>query len=676
MHKQRWGATHGVASHRSLMKRVVYIAVTMCAAASALAQNPDSTAARRGEDSARAVSLPSVIVQAQSIATQSSTAAHSTTILARAAIDAAQARDASDVVALAPGAFIRQYGGQGGLRTVSLRGTSAQQTVVLLDGVRYQSSAVGSVDLGSIPSSILKRVEVVRGGDAARFGANALGGAVNLITGSDAANGDVVSMRADAGSFGEIGASASAATRYDRGSIDASISLTSSNGSFPFSYREYGETSIVRRRNADASRFFARASWEHNVDTSHRLGVTLLGFESDRGVPGAIVQGQHEQLNARMSERELFAIARSSWSVSSWQMLVALTGRVNDLTYRDPDDRSLRAEGTDSRYVRNESALFVRTIYPITERGIFEASAELSYADLEGDNLDPSAGGTVERLQGGVTTATSWIFSNASNGNSVAFDAALRIDAYSTITTALSPSLGVSFQPLGGPLRLRARGTMNYRVPSFTEQYYLNYGNTALRPERSYSVDAGATFLVDEALVLEASGFLIDTRDQIVAVPQSPLVWSARNVARTLSRGIELGVSGTMFDGMLATNLSYTRMHAEDRTGDSFGKLLIYTPEEFATALVEFRYDVFALGATWQHVSHRHTLTSNAADAALPHYETLNAHMSARATIAGINCTARIEGFNLFDAEYQVIRNYPMPGRSLRLGVEAAYALR
>src|SRR5688500_11964220 len=102
MHRSRWDTSHVAASDRSLMQCMLYIAAVFVAAAPAMAQQ-DSIDIRLNADTSRARSLPPVVVHAQSIVAQSASAAHSTSILTRATIDAAQARDASDVVALVPG---------------------------------------------------------------------------------------------------------------------------------------------------------------------------------------------------------------------------------------------------------------------------------------------------------------------------------------------------------------------------------------------------------------------------------------------------------------------------------------------------------------------------------------------------------------------------------------------
>ena len=655
--------------------RCLWMLATLAMSSVALAQPPDSAEVTRG-DSARVVPLREVVVQGESIVMRAAAASQPTSILSRATIESAQARDASDVIALAPGAFIRQYGGIGGLRTLSLRGASAQQSVILIDGVRYQSSAVGAVDLGSIPASALYRVEVVRGGDAARYGANALGGVVNLITTPSLRTGTSASARVDAGSFGERVATLAASTATPHGgALDASLTYTGSEGNYPFTYREYGQQQIVRRSNADLESLFGRLSWAHPLTPNARISASLLGSSSSRGVPGAIVQGHREQEHARLDERELFGVARAQLGIDGWQTSTALSGRVNHLAYVDPDARYNGPLGVDNAYDRFELALAARAQRAIGDDALFEASAELGHARLRGDNLDPGAGSVVDRLQWSVSAATHALVEDVVGLGSVAGDVALRADGFSDLPGAVSPSLGIVVRPLDGPLRIRSHLALGYRAPSFTEQYYLNYGNAELRPERSMSIDVGVTVELAHALMLEGTFFSIDTRDQIIAVPRSPLVWSAQNIARTVARGLELGASGTALDGLIAINASYTRMRAEDRTaGPTHGRLLLYSPEETASMLLEWRPRPFAIGIVAQSVSHRHTLPSNDPAAALPRYSTLGAHISARASWRTLMFVGRVEGFNLFDTQYQVVRNYPMPGREFRIGLEVSVA--
>src|SRR5271157_2619698 len=92
------------------------------------------------------------------------------------------ATDVAQVINGQPGVVVNDYGQTGALKTVSLRGSTSSQVLVLLDGIRLNSSVNGEVDLSSIPMEIIDRIEIVRGGESSLYGSSAIGGVINIIT--------------------------------------------------------------------------------------------------------------------------------------------------------------------------------------------------------------------------------------------------------------------------------------------------------------------------------------------------------------------------------------------------------------------------------------------------------------------------------------------------------------
>jgi outer membrane cobalamin receptor len=625
-------------------------------------------------DTTKVVRVPEVHVNAESIVPAVTRATQPVAIVSRAQIEAAGAADLADAVTFAPGVFVKQYGGVGGLRTISMRGTSAQQSVLLIDGVRYRGSSTDAFDLGDIPADMLDRVEVVRGGNAALYGANALGGVVNIITRPPGDRPLTMSARAGIGSFGEETLGLAATASASRHAWNASVHATTTSGDYPFSFNEYGATSTVRRENADFTNLFGRAGWSYRDSDGVRLAIDAQGFRSERGVPGAVVQGNREQLHARLDEGDLFTAARFSWERDAWTFGATASGRANSMHYSDPDERLLGPDGIDTRFDEHELNGTLRARRQVGDVGVIEGSTDIAYASLRGDNLDPSAGSFVHRAQWSGALSSNWFIEHALLGWEMAIDAGIRGDIFSDLDPALSPSLGMLWRIASTPLRVRARAAWSYRAPSFTEQYYLNYGNRDLRPERSLSIDAGGTYELEEGIALEAALFLISTRDQILSVPRSPVSWSAANIARVLSRGMELGAAGTLFDGLISLNASYTLMRAEDRSeGPTKGSLLPYAPQELVNSIIDLHLGHIAIGASWEYVSHRFTLASNEYASSLPHYLVAGASVASRWAIGDVDLDARLECSNLFNADYQVVRGYPMPGRAFRFELGVRY---
>lgn len=638
------------------------------------AQVNGGTEKKGSEDSTKVYPLPGVTVEAESILSGIARGTQPTAVVTRAQIEASGAIDLSDAVAYAPGVFVKRYGGLGGLRTISLRGTSAQQSIILIDGVRYRASASGAFDLSNIPADAIERVEVIRGGNGALYGANALGGVINIITHGGGERPVTANLRGGIGSFGERTLGVAATGGGAGHAWDGSLHSTTAAGDYPFSFNEFGETTTMRRENADFSGLYGRAGWSYRDDGGVRLSLDAQGFRSERGVPGAVVQGSREQLRARLNESDLFAVARVSYGKDLWNVSATASARGNMLRYRDPDARVAGPEGIDNRYDAADAAGSLRGRLAIGETGVLEASADLAYSSLRGDNLDPAAASFVKRSQWSGALTSSWFFESGLLGWESSIDAGVRGDLFSDLDPALSPSLGAAWRLGGTPLRLRARASSSYRAPSFAEQYYLNYGNRDLRPERALSIDGGVTCEIEESIVLEGTFFSIATRDQILSIPRSPVSWSAANVARVLSRGAELAAAGSLFDGVIDLNISYTLMRTEDRSeGESHGKLLPYTPQELFNGVIGLHIGEIGIGASWSYASHRYTLPLNEYASSLPHYLVLGMNIGSRWKLGPLDIDGRIECSNLLDAEYQVVRNYPMPGRAFRLEIGVKY---
>ncbi|MGL4978771.1 MAG: TonB-dependent vitamin B12 receptor [Plesiomonas sp.] len=99
-----------------------------------------------------------------------------------------------------PGVQISQNGGLGQLSTVFIRGTESKHVLVLIDGIRVAQSAsgTGSVDFNQLPLALVERIEYIRGPRSSTYGADAIGGVINIITGRETDGGN---LQASAGSL-------------------------------------------------------------------------------------------------------------------------------------------------------------------------------------------------------------------------------------------------------------------------------------------------------------------------------------------------------------------------------------------------------------------------------------------------------------------------------------------
>ena len=128
--------------------------------------------------------LPTLVVSPTGTLTRDSQTASSVTVITAHELETQQRRTVPDALAPVPGLNVVQYGGPGALTSVFMRGTNANHTKVLIDGidVRDPSSPAGAFDFGQLLTADVAQIEVLRGSQSGLYGSDAIGGVVSIIT--------------------------------------------------------------------------------------------------------------------------------------------------------------------------------------------------------------------------------------------------------------------------------------------------------------------------------------------------------------------------------------------------------------------------------------------------------------------------------------------------------------
>jgi len=233
------------------------------------------------------------------------------------------------------GVRVIDFGGLGQHQAISIRGSSPEQIVVLLDGVRLNSAQRGGVDISSIPLEMIERIEVIRGGEAALFGADALGGVVNIIskkgkTGEDGK--PATSLLGSLGSFHTFKGSFSHGFKVE--DFDYFISHTHQSTRGNFSYLNTNFQEAVRINNKSLSEAsFVRLGYD--AEGIGRFEVSDQFFWTERGQPGF---GLNQLFSAESEEfRNLFSVQflRKNLKWDGFDIRIQGFHRVEDFEFRD-----------------------------------------------------------------------------------------------------------------------------------------------------------------------------------------------------------------------------------------------------------------------------------------------------------------------------------------------------
>ncbi|MBU3700132.1 MAG: TonB-dependent receptor [Candidatus Kapabacteria bacterium] len=566
----------------------------------------------------------------------------------------------SNVLTLFPGVFVKDYGGVGGLQLVSMRGGSSAQALVMLDGVRMSSAQNGSVDLSSLPVRCIDRVEVLRGGASALYGANAVTGVVDVrLRLQDTTNATITIAQ---GAFNEWRTALGATLRVaDDVRLGVDADLLGTRGSFPFTTTQFGSTFEVNRQNGDArhARVLAR------LELGERHSATLLLRTADRGVPGAVVQGAITQARARLNDEDATLLLRSVLIDSPVDKLsIMMSARYLDQHFADPDATIVGTQGIDVRYLQRDatlSALWQHQGQSVITSLRFDAS----HADLQGASVLSRDGELVQRRS--ASLAADAVIPNLFDAE-VELRLAMRGDVYSDVGTALSPLVAARRQIAPG-LALRAGWSMSFRPPTFNELYYLNYGTRSLRSERASTWDAGLVLEPWPWCSIDIAGYVASVSDLILSVPVSPVITSAQNVGSATSQGAELVARVRGFDGRLLMQWSHAVQFMRDATAREGldGLLVPYAVPELASLLLQWDAGVWFAGAQWSYTGYRYALPAEPYEAILRPFALTSLQGGLRVRGSAVRGNVMLQCDNLFDASYQVVRGYPMPGRALRV---------
>lgn len=571
---------------------------------------------------------------------------------------AGEIRSLPELLLNAPGASIHSLGGPGQTATLSLRGATADESLILLDGIPLQGVGGGAVDLATIPATLLDRLVVTRGVQGAQFGAGALGGVVELVPHvvKGTASGDA---QAAAGSFGtyQLAADVSApladggavlALQGDRtaGDFDYARQLTPGIPDSPY----YGYT----RGNADALRGSALLRVTQPV-RSGEFNTILQASAGDRGLPGpstAVTSRSRERDETGLLGMGLKGgVGKGTWALRGWGRLdrILLRGvqAFGDCGDGEPGCPRLDQRGSA---VRAEGEIHL----PAGDRHLLSASL--------------SAG--EDRVHGGGAGAHARALISAAVRDDVALapglslHPALRVDRIGD-ETGLSPGLSAAWVPgAGGPLTLRAGWGLSFRAPSFNE-LYLKTGaiapNPELRPERAWSADAGATFRAAGAQI-SAGVFWSSYRDLIVyELNPSANQVKPLNAGRARILGAELqAVVPLPRRFSFEATYSLTRS-VNERPGARQDAPLAYRPPHELRLRLAHRGDRFEGYAESSFTSA--TPRNDYGTASLPAQLVFNAGIGGRA--AG-PLWLDLEVKNLLDDQtLEDLFQYPLPGRSI-----------
>lgn len=464
----------------------------------------------------------------------------------------------ADLINLAPGTTVRDFGGFGKLKTVSIRGSSNEQVVILLDGIRINNSLGGGVDLSTIPAGIIDRIEVIRGGSSAIAGSDAIGGVINIIT-KDTGN-PFTSFYATYGSFNTF--LINAATSGKAGGLGYLVSFNHAQTDGDFKFRSVNGLTLRRINNEyRAESFLVKLDYslnDWNIDFLNEF------YYDDKGVPGL---GEFQSDSSNQKDVRNFTTLRfskNSFINDNLDFELILYNNFDYLKFTDPTPTVGIPIDTKSK-LNNIGLKPTVTWYP-TDNLSVRSFAQYNYENLNNDEFNNPDRNTLSYFIGNEL----FLFNNK-----LFIDLLTRIDLVFTngsedsFDFAFSPKLGIKYNFYEN-FNIKSNIARSFRVPTFSELFFPEQGfiggNPNLENETSIDFDIGISYETPK-LSFEVNYFLRDVDDLILFVFVSAQRIEPRNVGKVFENGIESTVIYSPTD-YLSFYGAYTFLDGElDDTG-------------------------------------------------------------------------------------------------------------
>ena len=629
--------------------------------------------------------IPEVSVKGRKISSRI-TSATPTQSFSRKDFEALGLQGIADAVKRFSGVNVKDYGGLGGLKTISIRNLGAAHTAVSYDGIAVSNSQAGQIDIGRFATDNISTLSLSIGQSdnllqSARMYASA--GILHIVTEQP----KFISNKKHnfhgqikGGSFGLFNSIARWEQQVGTNSaftIDGNF--LRSDGTYPFTIENGKHTATEKRYNSDIFSYQGEINFFHQFSDSSHWNTKAYYYHSKRGLPGAVILYNPES-NERLVDENLFL--QTQWKKTfSPEWTLQVQGKYNYAYNRYQDKGSQYDSGkVTDRHTQKEYYLSASLLYQPIQNWTFSLSQDGVINTL--DNTLPdcpyptrytsltvlSSKYTFPHLTVQAHILGTYISEHVKKGSAPA-------DLH-----RLSPSISMNYRPWKEHLFfIRAMYKGCFRTPTFNDLYYFRSGNKDLKPEKAQEYNIGITYGGSPFTFLNYCSITLDgyynrVTDKIVAFP-STYVWRMQNYGKVRIIGMDATLS-TEFPlthrSEIHFSCGYTLQEAIDLTNPeakNYKDQLPYTPKHSGNASATIETPWLNAGYTLMGVGKRYYLSQNIPENEIDGYLEHTLTISRNFKIS--NCKLRLQAdvTNLTNKQYEVIKYYPMPGRSWTLSV-------
>ena len=626
----------------------------------------------------------------------------------------------ADALRYFSGIQLKDYGGVGGIKTVNIRSMGTHHLGISYDGVALGNAQNGQIDLGQFSLDNVEEITLYNGQKSAIFQpASDFGNAGSIYirtkepefrryggTGVRRYENTHLRFKAQYGSSDMLRLSALWEQKLSE-TVSSSVSagFLTASGKYKFRYE---------RRYPDGTTAWDTTAVRQNGDIhAERIEANLYGrlwqgswqvkgylYNSARGIPGAIVNNVWRRGERQQDLNTFFQAAYDKSIGNKFATRWLAKYAYYNTHYVNKDSTQLPV---DNRYKQQEIYFSTANVLELLPNW----SASLSY-DFKWNKLDADIWNFAypTRISNLVSLATAIDYKHLkAQGSLLATfindryrkyggtgargyenSSAAANSSFFTLHSSLqklTPAVFVNVYPFRGTFfSLRAYVKQSFRMPTFNDLYYTDMGNANLVPERATQYDIGFALnkhfthgIVSHA-EMHFDAYYNAVHDKIVAYPKGQQFrWTMLNLGKVHIKGIDVEAEADFKIGkdLVATaRAQYTYQDARDVTdpADSYyNDQIPYIPWHSGSAIVGLSYKNWDLNYSFIYAGERYDEQENILYNHMEPWYTSDLSLRYQFVVYSLKFIAQAEVNNVLDQDYEVIVNYPMPGRNYTLSL-------
>ena len=578
-----------------------------------------------------------------------------------------------------PGILVKDYGGIGGLKTISVRSLGAAHNTIFYNGLPLMNSQNSSIDLGKISIENIDKINFYQSQP------------VNILLPAKAfSSGSITEIKTagfdstiktksvfgfTAGSFNTLGFMV--AGKYlitKKLQLNVLAQTINSRGNYYFDSYEVGGKK-QRRINSDVK----SQQLEIDLSTANEMNFKLFFYHSERGIPGSVIL--YNSISRQRSDDIIFFIQGFKKLNISTKDQILLSGKLGyDITdYTDPDYPN-SAGGLRNTFHQQQGYFSIAYTRKVSSKLKFAYASDLGIEKLfrtdvfDANFKDPLRFTYLNNL---TTVLNLKNFEFRGNLLSSIYKDNLKGSQGGPSVSRITPAFSAIYNIGRASIRFFYKDI--FRVPNFNDLYFTNVGNANLKPENVKSYNLGFTLNHTSSGIINnvefsADAFINNVTDKIVAVPRQNLFqWTMLNIGKAEIKGIDNGLRlrfkriNSLDINLMASYSFQQAIDKSDKSSSLYNTQLPYVPIHSGSAGILLTKKKLSVGYNLLFSGNRYRLGTPSRENLVEGFGMQDIFLGYSLTVKRAESKIQFSINNIANKNYEVVRYYPMPGINFRL---------